>query len=294
MDFSWLPSGAELATAIPVIISLIIIEGLLSVDNAMAIAAMASELPKRQQKLALRLGILGAYGFRGLCLFLVSWIVENQWLKFVGAGYLLYLMAEHLTKEEEQEETGNGKRLIGKSLLLTVVQIEVMDLSLSLDNVVAAVALDKRLWVVCTGVFIGILALRFVAGYCIQLIDRFPILKKTAFMLVGFVGLILLVELTAEYMHAHVHISSLEKFAGILAITGASLWYGNTLSGKKFLGPLVKVGFPVVRALDGTLGLMMLPFIGCYRGARFVVELGHKTLCGRKPPTGQSANSSAV
>jgi len=68
---------------------------------------------------------------------------------------------------------------------------------------VAAVALapkdlvtgEREMWVVYTGVFIGILALRFLAGYCITLLNKFPILAKTAFLLVGYVGFILLAEL---------------------------------------------------------------------------------------------------
>jgi len=59
-----------LVEAIPVIISLIVIEGLLSVDNALAIAAMASHLPGRQTYSALRVGIIGAYVFRGRALLL--------------------------------------------------------------------------------------------------------------------------------------------------------------------------------------------------------------------------------
>ena len=54
----------ELSEATLIILSLILLEGLLSVDNALAIAAMASHLPEKQQKLALKLGIIGAYVFR--------------------------------------------------------------------------------------------------------------------------------------------------------------------------------------------------------------------------------------
>jgi len=43
---AFFPTSAELIDAIPIIISLIIIEGLLSVDNALAIAAMANHLPE--------------------------------------------------------------------------------------------------------------------------------------------------------------------------------------------------------------------------------------------------------
>lgn len=82
------PTAAEWITAIPVIISLIIIEGLLSVDNALAIAAMAKHLPGRQKYLALKYGIIGAYVFRGLCMWWAAWIIANPWLKIIGAGGL--------------------------------------------------------------------------------------------------------------------------------------------------------------------------------------------------------------
>lgn len=256
---SHLPSSAELVSAIPVIISLIIIEGLLSVDNAMAIAAMASQLPKHQQKLALKLGIIGAYVFRGICLFFVAYIAGNQWLKVLGAAYLLYLMCQHLISDEEDANQDGVADGLQRGLLATIIQIEIMDLSLSLDNVVAAVALDKRLWVICTGVFIGILALRFVAGACIRMIDKYPILKQTAFLLVGFVGAILLTELALEWMNVHFHINSYQKFVGIVVIVASSLWYDNTPAGRKWLGPLVKGGKPVLIALNGILGILLTP-----------------------------------
>ena len=274
---SHLPSGAELVTAIPVILSLIMIEGLLSVDNAMAIAAMASVLPKDKQKMALRYGIIGAYAFRGLCLLLVAWIASNPWLKIFGAIYLIYLMCKHLVNGEEENHDNGGAHAVKKSLLATIISIEVMDLSLSLDNVVAEVALDKRLWVVCTGVFIGILALRFVAGYCIKLIEKFPILQKTAFLLVGFVGVILLTEISLEYAHIHFHISSFDKFVGIIAIAVATLVYGHTALGKKFLHPVVKGGMPVLRVINTFLGWVMLPFIGIIQACKWLFSV-KKTL----------------
>lgn len=276
---SHLPTGSELLSALPVILSLILIEGLLSVDNAMAIAAMASHLPKDQQKKALRYGIIGAYAFRGICLLLVTWIASNPWLKIFGSVYLIYLMCKNLVSDEA--ESGGKTHKVSTSLIATIVSIEVMDLSLSLDNVVAAVALDKRIWVVCTGVFIGILALRFVAGYCIALIEKFPILQKTAFLLVGFVGVILLTELTLEYAHIHFHINSFEKFIGIVAITVATLLYGHTEVGKKFLHPVVKGGLPIIKLVNTILSALMLPFAGIFT----VI----KRICGPKKTLSNTA-----
>ena len=96
---------SELIEGVPIILSLVVIEGLLSVDNALAIAAMASELPEKQKRLALRLGILGAYGFRALALAFVGWIINNPWVKILGAAYLIYLMCAHLTKEDRKKAT---------------------------------------------------------------------------------------------------------------------------------------------------------------------------------------------
>ena len=93
--FENLPS---LHDAAPIIISLIIIEGLLSVDNMLAIAALASQLPEKQKKIALRLGLAGAYVFRIVALFFAGFIMANEWVKFLGAFYLIHLMADHFSE----------------------------------------------------------------------------------------------------------------------------------------------------------------------------------------------------
>ena len=61
--------------ALLVVISLIVIEGLLSVDNALAIAAMASHLDEKKRKVAMTVGYAGAYGFRIIALFIAEYMV---------------------------------------------------------------------------------------------------------------------------------------------------------------------------------------------------------------------------
>lgn len=253
MEF--LPSLVELQAAVPVIISLIIIEGLLSVDNALAIAAMASHLPGEQKQLALKLGIIGAYVFRGIALFCAGAIIANPWLKIVGAAYLIYLMSQHFAEkaaeEEAAEEEGGASAVhaAGRGLVATIVAIEIMDLSLSVDNVVAAVALSDKLWVVCTGVFIGILALRFVAGLCIKLIERFPILESTSFVLIGYVGALLLSELIT-----HVHIGSLGKFIGIVIILALAILYAEVGGFRAVAQPVLRLFLPLMKLVDFVVG----------------------------------------
>lgn len=272
-----------LREALPVIVSLVIIEGLLSVDNALAIAAMASHLPGKQKYWALKVGIIGAYVFRGLALLVATYIIENPWLKLLGAAYLIHLMAHHFAArhKEGQAELDEAGEVIAKSagrgFWATVASIELMDLSLGVDNVVAAVALSDEMWVVCTGVFIGILALRFVAGHCIKLIEKFPVLEHTAFLLIGFVGLLLVTELSF-----HIDVTTLQKFLGIVAIIAFTIWYSRSVAVRTAMKP-VNAGLMLpVRAYDFVLGgvfsILLWPFRMMFRKAEIpdpIAEVEH-------------------
>ncbi len=243
---------AFLKACLMIIVGLVLIEGLLSVDNALGIAAMAARLPKSQQKSALRWGLVGAYVFRGIALALVAWLMHNEWVKWFGALYLVYLACDHLQLHPKQEHKASSvetaARVSGKSFLATIAGIELMDLSLSLDNVVAAVGMvdnvreipqDLHIVVVCIGVFIGIAALRMVAGWCIGVIEKHPILGYTAFLLVGFVGLALCVEMGLELFGVHWHMGIDLKFCGIVVIVCLSLLYERYTGFRRSFYPFV-------------------------------------------------------
>jgi tellurite resistance protein TerC len=59
-----------------------------------------------------------------------------------------------------------------------------MDLIFSIDNVVAAVSLSDKIWVVMLGVGIGILTMRFAAGVFSYAVEREPILQQAAYVLI--------------------------------------------------------------------------------------------------------------
>jgi tellurite resistance protein TerC len=255
-----------LKEAAPVIISLIIIEGLLSVDNILAIATLAAQLPDKQKKIALRMGLAGAYIFRGFALFFVGFIMANMWVKILGAFYLIHLMAEHFSnyvaEHDDDPETNPTKP---RGFWPTVFAIQLMDLSLSVDNVVTAVAMSSDIRVVCLGVCLGLLALWMFASLSLRLVEKYPILQHTAFLLIGYVGLILLAEMTAEYaFHTHLHITPVQKFIGISVIMALSIWYSCSEPLSKAAAPLLKVAsLPVLfyARISGTvIGAILWPF----------------------------------
>lgn len=225
---------SEFINALPVIMSLVIMEGLLSVDNAMVIAAMVSHLPEKQKVWALRAGLAGAYVFRGLTLFFVAAIIANPWIKLAGAGYLVYLMFKHLGSRDTGDG-GHAKEHKKAGFWGTVIGVELADLAFSIDNVIAAVALSPKFWIVVVGVFIGIAAMRFVAGFFVKMMEKYPILGKIAYVLVGYVG----IQLFVEDLY-HVHVGELAKFGIIAGIIAAGFVYNASPLLQRSLSPLFR------------------------------------------------------
>lgn len=179
--------------------NLIVVEGLLSVDNAAVLATMVLDLPPEDRPAALRYGILGAYLFRGLFLVFAAWLVTIWWLKPFGGLYLLYLVWNWLRSRglQASDERRNDKRnnwfyrIVSGTIgpfWSTVAMVEIMDIAFSIDNVFAAVAFTDNIILVCTGVFIGILAMRFVAYGFIRLMEAYTFLETCAYIVLGFLG----------------------------------------------------------------------------------------------------------
>ncbi|SEB20683.1 TerC family protein [Pedobacter hartonius] len=201
MDILHTILGDDIQAGLLVVLNLVVIESLLSVDNAAVLATMVMDLPKDERDKALKYGIIGAYVFRGICLFLAAWLVKIWWLKPLGGLYLLYLAFDYFMKknakvEGEEEEVDKSKNWIYKSTVglvgtfwATVALVEVMDLAFSIDNVFAAVAFTDHIWLIYIGVFIGILAMRFVAQAFVKLMEKFTFLETVAFIVIGVLGL---------------------------------------------------------------------------------------------------------
>lgn len=198
--------GASLA----IIGNLIIIESLLSVDNAAVLATMVMDLPEKQRDKALKYGIWGAYIFRGLAMIFAAFLIQIWWLKPLGGLYLLYLVYDYW--KGKQTETTEDDIIDKKSNWLyratvgslgnfwaTVCLVELMDMAFSIDNVFAAVAFTPNIILVCVGVFIGILAMRFIAQWFVKLMEKYNFLETAAFIVIAILGIKLTLSLYEHF-----------------------------------------------------------------------------------------------
>jgi YkoY family integral membrane protein len=177
---------------------LVVLEGLLSADNALVLAVMILGLPRRDQRKALRYGLVGAFAFRTAATLLATYFIRMAWVKILGGCYLLYLTAQHFLQGGNADDRSRPKPArawMGLSALWgTVVKVELVNIAFSVDSILVAVAMSRKFWVVLTGGLLGIVAIRVVIGRLLTLVRRYPTIVDGAFIIIGWVGIKLLVE----------------------------------------------------------------------------------------------------
>lgn len=235
------------------IIALVFLEGLLSADNALVLAVMVRHLPKEEQKRALRYGIWGAFIFRLIAVLLSTALMQFWHFKVVGGLYLLYLAVSHfLTGEGDAHESRPSR--FGSGFWGTVISVELADIAFSIDSIVAAVAMAPQqfsrtlqLVIVYTGGILGIVTMRYVAGYFIILLERFKGLATGAYCLVAWIGVKLVVSGLHNGKYLPVELSEWVFWGGMLAIVAVSILFGPARPGssspeKKADEEVVEVG----------------------------------------------------
>lgn len=268
---------------ISIVVQLIFLEGILSIDNAAVLGAMASTLPddkpipwpKRlqflalwgqrtlgnQREAALKVGLLGAYIGRGIMLVIAGWIIQFPWIHILGAIYLIYLAIRHFGERFDQigEDGHRGiDTLKTNGFWATVGALELADLVFSIDNVIAAVALSDKLWIVMLGVAIGIVVMRFAATIFSKLILWEPAFETSAFLLLLVIGSELML-----HEFAHITISESQQF-----VISISVLLGTILIARSPLrNPLVWLLWPfrwlcyaISSFVDGMFGILLMPF----------------------------------
>jgi len=153
-------SALDIQTADFVTVALLVVlEGLLSADNALVMAIMVLGLPKDRHHKALRYGLVGGFIFRILATLLATYLIKVGWVRLLGGLYLLYLSYSHFFSHEHGEDrrqAPKAKPWLGMSAFwATVVRVELVNLAFSIDSILVAVAMSPKLWVVVTGGILG-------------------------------------------------------------------------------------------------------------------------------------------
>ncbi|SOB91843.1 YkoY family integral membrane protein [Ureibacillus xyleni] len=197
-----------------VLLVLIVLEGLLAADNAVVMAVMVKHLPEDKQKKALFYGLVGAFIFRFVALFLITVLVNYWQIQAIGAAYLLFISIKHIydskfKKSNEDDDEMDEQSQKGKGFWATVAKVELADIAFAVDSMLAAVAIAVTLpelgdfhigginagqfAVMFFGGIIGMIIMRFAAQWFVKVLNNYPDLETAAFLIVGWVGVKLVV-----------------------------------------------------------------------------------------------------
>jgi predicted tellurium resistance membrane protein TerC len=197
------------------LITLILLEVVLGLDNVIFISIVAAKLPEDQQKKARRLGLVLAMLIRLGLLALISVILKLQGSLFkvgeidisgkdliliLGGLFLIYKSAVEIYHKMEGEEGDKSKNIKAATFGQVITQILLLDLVFSVDSIITAVGMVKELWVMYTAVIVTVVIMLFAAEPISKFVNQHPAFKMLALSFLLLIGM----SLIAEGMDFHI------------------------------------------------------------------------------------------
>ena len=206
-------------------LEIIVINILLSGDNAVVIALACRNLPPKQRRWGVFWGAIGAIILRIILTFFAVSLLKLSWLKIIG-GVLLVWIGIKLIAEDEGE--GGPDVQASDRLLAAVRTVIIADIVMSIDNVLGVAAAAKgSLLLLVFGLVVSVPLVIGGAQLIMRLIERFPILIVAGGGLLGYVAGELIVEDSAIADWVHVNAAWLTwaaPTAGIVLVVGVAKW----------------------------------------------------------------------
>ena len=166
--------------------NIILINIILSGDNAVVIALAARSLPPKERKLAIIYGSGAAVVLRILLTVVAAKLLELPFLQIIGGLLLLWIGVQLLAEDDDGEE---GEAKEHSSLRSAMFTILVADLVMSLDNVIGVAAAAKGSMVLLVlGLAISIPLIVFSSNIMMNLMARFPVIITLGAALIGWVS----------------------------------------------------------------------------------------------------------
>lgn len=195
--------------AIIPLISLIVLEVILGIDNIIFMSILADKLPEQQRSKLRFWGISLAMVMRLVLLAFISWILKlDQTLftlvdiDFSGKGlilifgglFLIYKSTReiyHKTEMHKDDSPAVSKKSSFKRLLSEVI---ILDLVFSIDSIITAVGMVQELWVMYTAVIVTVVIMLFASKPISGFIGKHPSFKILALCFLMMIGVALLAE----------------------------------------------------------------------------------------------------
>jgi predicted tellurium resistance membrane protein TerC len=196
------------------LVTLVALELVLGVDNAIFISILALKLPSSQQLRARALGIGAAVVLRVLLLLSISWIIGlseplfaifrfevsgRDLVLFSGGLFLIWKSTYEIHQRLEGVE-GHASARVKPAFWSVVVQIMFLDVVFALDSVITAVGMVKEIPIMILAVILAAIMMIFTSGWIGAFVERHPTIKMLALAFLLLVGFTLVV----EAFHQHI------------------------------------------------------------------------------------------
>jgi predicted tellurium resistance membrane protein TerC len=221
-----------MADILPIIISLIVVEILLSLDNALVNAALADQFPKKERNRLIRVGILLGIVFRIVTLVLMAVIIKNIWLKFICGLYLIGISIKHIGRPVDR--TGHLIKQTD-SIKLALFQIAIADRVFSISNIFAISSFKATFQLIVIAVILGMISVTFAAPMFAKVIKRYKGMSQATFSIVGLLGVLMCLE-----AFFGTSISNITKTIVILGVVGFTILYEHSHKTKKLSTPFLR------------------------------------------------------
>ena len=201
--------------SIVALLTLILLEVVLGLDNVIFISIIAGKLPLHQQRKARRMGLILAMFLRLGLLALISLILKLQGDLFhiysigisgkdliliAGGLFLIYKSSKEIHHKMEGEEGDQTKDIKAVTFGGVIGQILILDLVFSIDSIITAVGMVDELWIMYVAVIITVGIMLFASEPISRFIDKHPAFKMLALSFLLLIG----VSLIAEGLDVHI------------------------------------------------------------------------------------------
>ncbi len=204
-----------MAESIIALLTLVLLEIVLGLDNVIFISIISGRLPVSQQKKARRLGLILAMFLRLGLLTIISFILKltrdlfvvfgtgisgKDLILILGGLFLLYKSATEMHHKMEGGDGDQEKPAKAMSFGSVIFQILILDMVFSIDSIITAVGMVEELWVMYTAVVVSVGIMLFAAEPISNFVNKHPVFKMLALSFLLLIG----VSLVAEGLDFHI------------------------------------------------------------------------------------------